>query len=68
VEAVALLAVADFVVGLQDVKGDSAIKAGLASLPLGVVLITVAGMGGPWPSGLVKHFHDDLRRRGGSCS
>jgi EmrB/QacA subfamily drug resistance transporter len=32
---------------LQDVKGYSAIKAGLASVPLGVVLITVAGMGGP---------------------
>jgi EmrB/QacA subfamily drug resistance transporter len=32
---------------LQDVKGYSAIKAGLASVPLGVVLIIVAGMGGP---------------------
>jgi EmrB/QacA subfamily drug resistance transporter len=32
---------------LQDVKGYSAIRAGLASVPLGVVLITVAGMGGP---------------------
>jgi EmrB/QacA subfamily drug resistance transporter len=32
---------------LQDVKGYSAIKAGLASVPLGVVLIVVAGMGGP---------------------
>ena len=32
---------------LQDVMGYSAIKAGLASVPLGVVLITVAGMSGP---------------------
>jgi hypothetical protein len=32
---------------LQDVKGYSAIKAGLASVPLGVVLITVAGTSGP---------------------
>jgi EmrB/QacA subfamily drug resistance transporter len=32
---------------LQEVKGYSAIKAGLASVPLGVVLIVVAGMGGP---------------------
>jgi MFS family permease len=32
---------------LQDVKGYSAIKAGMASVPLGLVLIIVAGMGGP---------------------
>jgi EmrB/QacA subfamily drug resistance transporter len=32
---------------LQDVKGYSAIKAGLASVPLGVVLITVASVSGP---------------------
>ena len=32
---------------LQDVRGYSAIKAGLASVPLGVVLITVAGTSGP---------------------
>jgi EmrB/QacA subfamily drug resistance transporter len=32
---------------LQDVMGYSAIKAGMASVPLGVVLITVAGMSGP---------------------
>jgi EmrB/QacA subfamily drug resistance transporter len=32
---------------LQDVKGYSAIKAGLASVPLGAVLITVAALGGP---------------------
>jgi EmrB/QacA subfamily drug resistance transporter len=32
---------------LQDVLGYSAIKAGLASVPLGLVLITVAGLSGP---------------------
>jgi EmrB/QacA subfamily drug resistance transporter len=32
---------------LQDVLGYSAIKAGMASVPLGLVLITVAGLSGP---------------------
>jgi hypothetical protein len=32
---------------LQDVLGYSAIKAGLASIPLGLVLIALAGMSGP---------------------
>jgi len=32
---------------LQDVLGYSAIKAGMASVPLGLILITVAGLGSP---------------------
>ena len=32
---------------LQDLMGYSAVKAGMASVPLGLVLITVAGMSGP---------------------
>jgi EmrB/QacA subfamily drug resistance transporter len=32
---------------LQDVKGYSAIRAGMASVPIGLVLITLAGLGGP---------------------